>query len=91
MQTVPVHQAKDRFSSLLQAVEDGEEIVITRHGKKIARIVKETETSPTEQERERLRQEAIAELRAYQAKAGVQPAVEGYSDWKSLRDAGRKY
>jgi prevent-host-death family protein len=89
MQTVPVHQAKDRFSSLLQAVEDGEEIVITRHGKKIARIVKETEAHPSDAERERVRKHAIAELEAYQAK--VKPAVEGHSDWKSLRDAGRKY
>jgi prevent-host-death family protein len=89
MQTVPVHQAKDRFSSLLQAVEEGEEIVITRHGKKIARIVKETEAAPSEAEKERIRREAIAELKAFQAK--VKPAVQGYSDWKSLRDAGRKY
>jgi prevent-host-death family protein len=89
MQTVPVHQAKDRFSALLQAVEEGDEIVITRHGKKIARIVKETESAPTEAEKERIRREALAELRAYQAK--VKPAVDGYSDWKSLRDAGRKY
>ena len=89
MQTVPVHQAKDRFSALLQAVEDGEEIVITRHGKKIARIVKESEAAPSEAEKQRIRQEAIAELTAFQAK--VKPAVEGYSDWKSLRDAGRKY
>jgi prevent-host-death family protein len=90
MQTVPIHQAKDRFSSLLQAVEEGEEIVITRHGKKIARIVKETDASPDEAERERLRRQAIAELEAYQARAKVQPAIEGYTDWKSLRDAGRK-
>lgn len=89
MQTVPVHQAKDRFSALLQAVEDGEEIVITRHGKKIARIVKATEASPGDEEMERRRLEVIAELQAYQA--NVKPAVEGYSDWKSLRDAGRKY
>jgi len=90
MQTVPIHQAKDRFSALLQAVEEGDEIVITRHGKKIARIVKETEAAPSEAERERLRAQAIAELEAYQARAKVQPAIEGYSDWKSLRDAGRK-
>ena len=89
MQTVPVHQAKDRFSSLLQAVEEGDEIVITRHGKKIARIVRESDADPAESERMRVRQEAIARLRAYQAQ--VKPAVEGYSDWKSLRDAGRKY
>jgi prevent-host-death family protein len=91
MQTIPVHQAKDRFSSLLQAVEEGEEIVITRHGKKIARIVREVDANPTDEERERQRQIAIAELRAYQERAQVQPPVEGYSDWKSLRDAGRKY
>ena len=90
MQTVPIHQAKDRFSSLLQAVEDGEEIVITRHGKKIARIVKESETAPSDAQRERLRAKAIAELEAYQRRANVQPPVKGHTDWKSLRDAGRK-
>ena len=90
MQTVPVHQAKDRFSSLLQAVEEGEEIVITRHGKKIARIVKESDAAPSEVEKERIRREAIAKLKAYQAAARIQPAVEGWTDWKSLRDAGRK-
>ena len=89
MQTIPIHQAKDRFSSLLQAVEDGEEIVITRHGKKIARIVRESDADPAESERQRIRQEAIARLKAYQAQ--VKPAQEGFSDWQSLRDAGRKY
>jgi len=89
MQTVPVHQAKDRFSSLLQAVEEGEEIVITRHGKRIARIVRETEAAPSEAERERIRQEAIARLEAYQAL--VKPDA-GYrrGDWKKYRDEGRK-
>ncbi len=88
MQTVSVHQAKDRFSALLQAVEAGEEVVITRHGKKIARIVHETDEQPAESERERRRQEALAQLREFQSR--VKPAVPGYSDWKSLRDAGRK-
>jgi prevent-host-death family protein len=88
MQTVSIHQAKDRFSALLQAVEAGDEVVITRHGKKIARIVHETDAAPLEAERERLRQKALADLKAYQA--GVKPAVEGFSDWKSLRDAGRQ-
>jgi prevent-host-death family protein len=89
MQTIPVHQAKDRFSALLQAVEEGEEIVITRHGRKIARIVRETDAAPGEAELEQRRQAALAELQAFQAR--VQPAVPGYSDWQSLRDAGRKY
>jgi prevent-host-death family protein len=89
MQTVPVHQAKDRFSALLQAVEEGEEIVITRHGKKIARIIRESDADPAEAERDRIKQEALARLKAFQAQ--VTPAVDGYSDWKSLRDAGRKF
>jgi prevent-host-death family protein len=89
LQTVPIYQAKDRFSALLQAVEEGEEIVITRHGKKIARIVKETDVEQSEAELERIRKEAVAELKAFQSK--VKPAVKGHSDWKSLRDAGRKY
>ena len=90
MQTVPIHQAKDRFSALLQAVEEGEEIVITRHGKKIARIVREHDAAPSDAERARIRSEAIARLEAYHALANVKPAVEGHTDWKSLRDAGRK-
>ena len=89
MKTIPVHQAKDRFSALLQAVEEGDEIVITRHGRKIARIVRETDAAPGEAELEERRRAALAELQAFQAR--VKPAVDGFSDWKSLRDAGRQY
>ena len=32
-------EAKAKFSELLRAVESGESIVITRHGKKIAHLV----------------------------------------------------
>ena len=88
MQTIPVHQAKDRFSALLQAVEGGEEIVITRHGKKIARIVRETDEAPSAAERERIRREAIARLEAYQALVQPDPAYRK-GDWKSYRDEGR--
>jgi len=89
MQTVPVHQAKDRFSALLQAVEDGDEIVITRHGKKIARIVRESEATPTEDEKARIRQEAIARLQAYHALVKPDPDYRK-GDWKKYRDEGRK-
>jgi prevent-host-death family protein len=41
MRTVQVAEAKARFSALLAAVEAGEEISITRHGKVVARIVPE--------------------------------------------------
>jgi prevent-host-death family protein len=36
---VSVHQAKTQLSQLLNLVEDGEEVVIRRHGKVIARLV----------------------------------------------------
>lgn len=88
MQIVSVHQAKDRFSALLQAVESGEDVVITRHGKRIARIVHEAQSAPSDDERQLQRQQAIHRLRAFQS--GVLPPVPGESDWRSLRDAGRR-
>jgi prevent-host-death family protein len=75
MQTVPIHHAKDRFSALLQAVEEGEEVVITRHGKKIARIVRESEEANTDAERDKMRLEAIHRLEAYQSAARVEPLI----------------
>ena len=39
MSTVNVHQAKTHLSRLLVRVEAGEEIVIARNGKPVARLV----------------------------------------------------
>lgn len=39
MKTVNVHQAKTSLSALLSAVERGEEVVIARNGKPVARLV----------------------------------------------------
>ena len=36
---VNVHAAKTQLSKLLDLVEDGEEVVITRHGKAVAQLV----------------------------------------------------
>ncbi|MFZ4626609.1 MAG: type II toxin-antitoxin system Phd/YefM family antitoxin, partial [Rhodoferax sp.] len=41
MQTVTVAQAKNQLSSLIHATELGEEVVLTRHGKPVARLVVE--------------------------------------------------
>jgi prevent-host-death family protein len=38
-QTVNVHEAKTHLSRLLEAVERGEEVVIARAGKPVARLV----------------------------------------------------
>lgn len=39
MITVGAFEAKTKFSELLDRVERGEEVVITRHGKVVARLV----------------------------------------------------
>lgn len=39
MKTVGVHEAKTRFSELLRGVESGDEVVVTRAGAAVARIV----------------------------------------------------
>lgn len=52
-------EAKTKFSELLDRVAGGEEIVVTRHGKTVARIV--PEAAP----------DAEAELKAKEAKAAA--------------------
>ena len=40
MTTVSVHEAKTQLSKLLDLLEEGEEIVIQRHGHPVARLVR---------------------------------------------------
>jgi len=58
MATVPAFQAKTRFGELLDRVVRGEEIVITRHEKAVARLIPEGGSNLKHI------QEAVAELRA---------------------------
>lgn len=46
MTTVPAFEAKTHFSALLDRVEAGEEIVITRHGKAVAKLVAAERQTP---------------------------------------------
>lgn len=48
MTTMNVHEAKTHFSELLAAVERGEEVLIARRGKLVARLVsaKQPEAEP---------------------------------------------
>ena len=89
MRMIPVNEAKDSFSALLQAVAAGEEVVITRHGKKIARVIRESDAQPSETEKGRLRDEAIQRLRAFQAQ--IAPDANYVAgDWKAYRDDARR-
>jgi prevent-host-death family protein len=46
MKTVSARDANQHFSKLLAEVESGEEVVITRHGRPVARLVRDTGMSP---------------------------------------------
>ena len=88
MQTIAIAQAKNNFSAMLHLVESGQDVVLTRHGKAIARVVPEApDRATTAQSVDAARQEAMQLLNAFRAK--VTPGAP--LDWKELRDAGKKY
>ena len=63
MKTVPVFEAKNRFSELITAVEHGAQITITRRGVPVARLVAETaEVTGSPRQRQRVAS-ALARLR----------------------------
>lgn len=75
MHTVPIHQAKSQLSELIRAVENGEEVVLTRHGKRVIRLIKEPESvQPSIEAR---RQAIVAELQALRAKVAATAAEQG--------------
>jgi prevent-host-death family protein len=57
MKTVSARDANQHFSKLLADVEAGEEVVITRRGRPVARLVREAGMSEEE------RQKALEELK----------------------------
>jgi prevent-host-death family protein len=61
MESVGLFEAKTHFSELVARAEQGEEVIITRHNKPVAKIVPITEVSP---ELFRQRMAAVAELQA---------------------------
>jgi prevent-host-death family protein len=79
MRTIQASEAKTKFLSLLDAVERGESMIITRHGKPIARIVPEAQI-----DRERV-ERAMGEMRALRQRIGKVSLEEILS----ARDEGR--
>ncbi len=45
MRQFSAFEAKNKFGTLLDLVEQGEEVVVTRHGKAVARLVAESSVS----------------------------------------------
>ncbi len=81
MREVGALEAKNTLGTLLDLVQRGEEIVITRQGKPVARMVREG----GERDRAAARA-AAARIRARAADEKVRITPD---DWRSMRDEGR--
>ena len=81
MREIQASEAKARLPQLLDDVERGETLIITRHGRAIARIVPEADRRQEEVDR------AIASIRALRER-NKRVTVE---ELLSARDEGRKY
>jgi prevent-host-death family protein len=75
---VGAFEAKTHLSALLDKVVAGEEVVITKHGKPVARLV-----GAREIDRARIK-EAFEKLKALRKGTAL-----GGISWKALRDEGR--
>ena len=85
MNEIGAFEAKNTLGTLLDRVEQGEEIVITRHGKAIARLVPNTRRIDQNQTREAL--ERIRERAARLQRR--KPVPFNWGALKKLRDQGR--
>ncbi|HEY1425920.1 MAG TPA: type II toxin-antitoxin system prevent-host-death family antitoxin [Caulobacteraceae bacterium] len=82
MKEVGVLEAKTHFSALLDEVSAGEEVVITRHGKAIAKLVP---SAPQPRDR----RDVIAAILALRAEMERRYGVEEDFDWKAAVNEGR--
>jgi prevent-host-death family protein len=79
MQTIQASEAKTHFLRILDAVEQGKSVIVTRHGKPVARIIPETAIDGERFERVK------EEMRALRKRIGKMSLEEILS----ARDEGR--
>ena len=82
MREIGAFEAKNKLGQLLDIVEHGEEIMITRHGREVARLVPANPTTNRNAARAAVQR---MRTRAEQYKLGR----FDWSEWKSFRDEGR--
>jgi prevent-host-death family protein len=80
MISVGLFEAKTNLSALIEKVEAGEEIQITRHGKPVAKLVASS-TAPVKNPAD-----LIARINRIADRSTLGPY-----NWKELRDYGRKW
>ncbi len=79
--TVGAYEAKTKLSELLDRVERGERITITRHGKAIAEIVPKRAHDPVRAA------EAMRRMRALAAEVKLDDLT--WDEFKAMRDEGK--
>ena len=85
MQSVGIYEAKTRFSALIELVEHGEEVRITRHGKEVVRMLP-VRRRPVISDEQIARE--LGQIDALQAT--IRPSAENDKDAASaLRTTGR--
>ncbi len=82
MQSVGIYEAKTRFSALIELVEQGEEVRITRHGKEVVRMLP-VRRRPVISDEQIARE--LGQIEALQAT--IEPVVN--EDAAALRKKGR--
>jgi len=82
MREIGAFEAKNKLGQLLDLVERGEEIIITRRGKEVARLVPPQKAVNREQARA-----AVKRIREHTEKLKLGPFE--WAEWKSYRDEGR--
>ena len=84
MREVGAFEAKTHLSALLESVESGEHITITRRGKPVARLV------PAKQVSTRDRSELVLRIDKLRARISAKRGLFSTKDILSARDAGRR-
>jgi prevent-host-death family protein len=86
MATVPAFEAKTRFGELLDRVLGGEEIIITRHEKPVARLIPEGGRSLAEVRRAA---EGLEALQKEIASSSAGHRAVSWKEFKSFVEEGR--
>ena len=87
-QQVGAFEAKNSLGTLLDRVEQGEEIVITRHGKPVARLV--PNAGYPDQDRVQMAFQRLRERARQLAKENPGRPAFDWEEIKKLRDEGRR-
>jgi len=80
-QTIGLFEAKTHLSELVARAEQGDEVIITRHNKPVAKIVPMQESAPFDAERRRRAIAALQKIGREIAAKGTALTGEEIVDW----------